>query len=75
MLGFSVIPALLFGVAMLFLPETPRWLMRKGRHQEAERVLRRVYGRNDVTRELAELEESKQAETTAGKLRFGYHLN
>ncbi|MCJ7696028.1 MAG: sugar porter family MFS transporter [Anaerolineaceae bacterium] len=42
MLWVGVIPAIVLFVGMFFLPETPRWLMSKGREVEGEKVLRRV---------------------------------
>ena len=42
MLWVGVIPALVLFVGMFFLPETPRWLMSKGREEEGEKVLRRI---------------------------------
>jgi SP family arabinose:H+ symporter-like MFS transporter len=39
MLGSETIPALLFLIAIFFIPESPRWLMRKGNESEARRVL------------------------------------
>jgi sugar porter (SP) family MFS transporter len=42
MLWVGVIPALVLFIGMFFLPETPRWLISKGREEEGERVLRRV---------------------------------
>jgi len=42
MLWVGVIPALVLFIGMFFLPETPRWLMSKGREEEGEQVLRRV---------------------------------
>ena len=42
MLWVGVIPALILFIGMFFLPETPRWLMSKGREEEGEKVLRRV---------------------------------
>lgn len=42
MLWVGIIPAVILFVGMFFLPETPRWLMSKGREEEGEAVLRRV---------------------------------
>ena len=42
MLWVGVIPAVVLFVGMFFLPETPRWLMSKGREEEGEAVLRRI---------------------------------
>jgi sugar porter (SP) family MFS transporter len=42
MLWVGIIPAVVLFVGMFFLPETPRWLMSKGREEEGEAVLRRV---------------------------------
>ncbi len=38
----GVIPAIILFIGMFFLPETPRWLMGKGRDNEARRVLSRT---------------------------------
>lgn len=40
MFYIGVIPAIILYVGMYFLPETPRWLMSKGREAEALKVLR-----------------------------------
>ena len=42
MLWVGVIPALILFIGMFFLPETPRWLMSKGREEEARKVLDRI---------------------------------
>ncbi|KAH8666755.1 general substrate transporter [Xylariales sp. PMI_506] len=40
----QVIPAMLVSVILFGLPETPRYLMQKGRHEEAIGVMCQVYG-------------------------------
>jgi len=42
MVGSEVIPALLFFIALFFVPESPRWLSKEGRNDEALSVLSRI---------------------------------
>jgi len=42
MVGSEVIPALLFFIALFFVPESPRWLSKEGRNEEALSILSRV---------------------------------
>ncbi|MEN8157224.1 MAG: sugar porter family MFS transporter [Bacteroidota bacterium] len=42
MLYVGVIPALILFIGMFFLPETPRWLMSKGREDESRKILDRI---------------------------------
>src|SRR5882724_9220766 len=58
MLGLAVAPALVFGIGMFFLPETPRWLIRRGHHEVARRVLVRIRELPDVTVEIEEIKAS-----------------
>ncbi|KAJ5953164.1 hypothetical protein N7454_000060 [Penicillium verhagenii] len=48
-LAFQVIPALILVIGMSFVPESPRFLIEKGRHTEAMCVLRKLHsdGTND----------------------------
>jgi MFS family permease len=50
MLGVLSVPSLFFfGLTVFFLPESPRWLVSKGRMAEAKKVLQRLRGREDVS--------------------------
>src|SRR5437870_11705833 len=66
MLGLAVAPALVFGTGMFFLPETPRWLIRSGRHEIARRVLIRIRGSVDVDLEITEIQTSLAEQAQRG---------
>lgn len=44
MFAVAVIPSLLFLLGMLMVPESPRWLVKNGRHEKARRILERIGG-------------------------------
>lgn len=57
MLGLAAVPAVIQFVGFLFMPETPRFLMMKGRKDEARRLLERIRGQEDVEWEINEIEK------------------
>ena len=68
MFGLAVVPATIFGLGMLFLPESPRWLARRGRHDKARAMLMRIRGTSDVSAELEEIDRSLTHATERGQL-------
>ncbi|KAM0256492.1 hypothetical protein ACHAQJ_004903 [Trichoderma viride] len=44
MVGLGALPAGIQGVLVAFMPETPRWLVKAGRSEEARRVIQKVNG-------------------------------
>ncbi len=58
MFWVQALPALLFLVALLGIPESPRFLVAKGRKDEAHRVLARLLGHQAATNKLAEIDAS-----------------
>ncbi|CAN6486137.1 unnamed protein product [Victoria cruziana] len=62
MLGVAGLPALVQFVLMFSLPESPRWLFRKNRDEEATSTLRKIYPSSEVDNEISALQKSVQAE-------------
>jgi MFS transporter, SP family, arabinose:H+ symporter len=71
MLGVLVAPSVLFGLVLLPLPESPRWLMKQGHRATAEAILVRVGGQAAAAKEMAQIELSLNEEE--GKLSELFH--
>lgn len=66
MLGLSVIPSILFALGLFFVWETPRWLVKSGREEEARKILNYDRTPDEARRELEEIHAVQQAEAEAG---------
>ncbi len=58
MFGSETLPAALFLVLLFFVPESPRWLIKQGRADQALAILARVGGRRHAQREVAEIKDT-----------------
>ncbi len=63
----EMIPAGLFLILLFFVPKSPRWLMIKGKEEEAENILTRIHGEEIASKEIKEIRDSIKAESTAVK--------
>lgn len=68
MLGLEAIPAISFFILMLFVPESPRWLVAKGRSEKAKTILLRSAGKSEAEQEIVEIEEALEGEKESKKL-------
>lgn len=55
-------PAAVFLVALLFIPESPRYLVSKGREEDATRVLTALFGAETAATKLVEIRDSFSAD-------------
>ena len=69
MLGVQAIPAAVYFLLLLLVPESPRWLLSKSREQSARDVLVMVHGGAAAERELQEIRASLGQQTRRFALR------
>ncbi|MEN9841653.1 MAG: hypothetical protein RL376_1453 [Verrucomicrobiota bacterium] len=62
MFALTAAPSLLFLIGMALVPESPRWLLKNGRAEEASRILTRIGGSAYAAAELAETAATAQTE-------------
>ncbi|HEX5449488.1 MAG TPA: MFS transporter, partial [Gaiellaceae bacterium] len=56
MLGLGAVPGVALAVGMILMPHSPRWLMERGRDEEARAVLERVHRRaEDIDSEMDDI--------------------
>ena len=67
----GVIPSGLFLILLMFVPETPRYLVMKGKEDKALKVLKKISGENDAPIILKEIKDTLH-ETSIPWLSYGF---
>jgi sugar porter (SP) family MFS transporter len=67
MLGLEVLPAAIYYVALFAVPESPRWLLMRGREEEGLAVMARASGEEEARQQIVDVKQSIRAD--AGKPR------
>ncbi len=62
MLGSEGIPAILFFLLLFFVPESPRWLVKENRSEDARKILNKINALDEARRILKEIKESVNEE-------------
>lgn len=63
MFAITAIPSALFFLGMFFVPESPRWLAKSGKPEQARLILKKIGGENYSTAALKEIEATLVNET------------
>ncbi len=58
MFGIGILPAIFLCVGMIFLPESPRWLVKQNEIEKATAVLKKLRNSNDISKEIEDIKKS-----------------
>ncbi len=61
MLGVEMLPALAYFLLLFTIPESPRWLLMKGRKAEATKVLNDIFDETETKEQIASIEQTVEA--------------
>lgn len=65
MLGMAAVPAIILFAGVLKLPESPRFLIKTGKRDEARQVLSYIRKANEIDDEMKQIEDTAQTEENA----------
>ncbi len=71
MLGLEAVPAILYYFGLFFVPNSPRWLILKGRFDEAKKVMTKFSSAEEAEQEIKSIKENieNQVDKEEGKVK------
>ncbi|MBT8232633.1 MAG: sugar porter family MFS transporter [Saprospiraceae bacterium] len=70
MLGVEAIPALVYFILLFFIPNSPRWLIMKGKDEEASDIITKINGAEKTNGIVSAVKESIAESLNSEKLNF-----
>ena len=70
MLGLEAVPAVLYFAGLFFVPMSPRWLILKGRFDEATTVLARYSSKSEADQTISDIRDSIETEKDKEKINW-----
>ena len=70
MLGIEALPAIVYFTALFVVPRSPRWLIMKGKEEEALRVMKKTSGEEFAISEMELIKLSLKSDTNKKKVQF-----
>jgi sugar porter (SP) family MFS transporter len=70
MLGLGFVPGFLLFLGMIYLPDSPRWILSKGNESKARKVLQKLRAQVDVSHEIDAIQLALEKESSNWKLIF-----
>lgn len=75
MFACGVIPSLLFLIGMCFVPESPRWLVKKGRAEKGKKVLQKIGGEPYADAVIGQISNTLSTGRASGKFQWSLVFN
>ncbi len=70
MLGLEALPAIIYFVALFVVPRSPRWLIMKGKEEEALSVMSKAVGEEIAIKDLQSVKQSLKSDSNKEKVRL-----
>ncbi|MFY4775381.1 sugar porter family MFS transporter [Metabacillus sp. RGM 3146] len=68
MLGLAAIPAVIMLIGVIFMPESPRWLIKKNHEHEARKVMQFTRSENEIESEINEIKKTEKNEESSSSI-------